>query len=98
MADCACPPAPAVEPPLVRFDPATQTARLRVEKRAKGKVVTLVTNLDPVGNDLVALAATLKERCGTGGTLKDGAIELQGQKLEAVEAALKAIGYKTRRG
>ncbi|MGE3820780.1 MAG: translation initiation factor [Isosphaeraceae bacterium] len=95
-AECECPPAPAPVP--VRLDPATQTARLRVEKRAKGKVVTVVANLDPEGNDLPALAARLKDRCGTGGTLKDGFIELQGNKLDAVEIALRAIGYKTKRG
>lgn len=93
--DCTCPP-PVVDP--VRLDPATQTARLKLEKRPKGKVVTLVFGLDPEGNDLEALAAKLKTRCGTGGTVKEGAIELQGDKLAVAEAALKAVGYKTRRG
>ena len=93
--ECACPPTP-VEP--ARLAPEAQTARLKLEKRPKGKVVTLVAGLDPVGNDLEALAARLKGRCGTGGTVKDGSIELQGDHLAAAEAALKAIGYKTRRG
>jgi translation initiation factor 1 len=92
--ECGCPP-PVVEP--VRLPPETQTARLRLEKRAKGKLVTVVANLDPEGNDLAGLAAQLKSRCGAGGTVKDGLIELQGDHLSAVEAALKALGYKTRR-
>lgn len=92
---CRCPP-PTVEP--VRLPPGSQTARLRVEKRPKGKVVTVVRNLDPAGNDLDALAATLKGRCGTGGTVKDGQIELQGDHLDAAEAALLALGYKAKRG
>ena len=92
--ECACPP-PVVEP--VRIDPAKQTARLRVEKRPKGKVVTVVSGLSPQGNDLDALAATLKAKCGTGGTVKDGAIELQGDHAAKAEAALTAIGYKTKR-
>lgn len=91
-ADCACAPAPA-EP--VRVDPGTQTARLRVEKRPKGKVVTVVAGLDPLGNDLPALASKLKARCGAGGTVKDGRIELQGDRLAAAESALRALGYKT---
>jgi translation initiation factor 1 len=95
-ADCACPPLPAPAP--TRLDPATQTARLRVEKRPKGKVVTVVFNLDPAGNDLDALASTLKTRCGAGGTIKDGQVELQGDKLAAADKALQALGYKTRRG
>jgi translation initiation factor 1 len=93
--ECACPP-PVVEP--VRIDPAKQTARIRVEKRPKGKVVTVVANLDPEGNDLPALAGTLKARCGTGGTVKDGKIELQGDHADVADAALAALGYKTRRG
>ncbi len=95
VSDCDCPP-PVVEP--VRIPPGDQTARLRVEKRPKGKVVTAVGGLDPSGNDLADLAARLKDRCGTGGTVKDGTIELQGDHLAAAEAALKAIGYRTRRG
>lgn len=93
-AECACPP-PVVEP--VRRAPEAQTARLRLEKRAKGKVVTVVGDLDPEGNDLDGLAAQLKTRCGAGGTVKDGLIELQGNHLTAAEKALQAIGYKTRR-
>jgi translation initiation factor 1 len=92
--ECACPPLPPPAP--VRLAPETQTARLKIEKRAKGKVVTVVANLDPQGNDLPALAATLKAKCGAGGTVKDGAIELQGDHLAAAERALQAIGYKTR--
>ncbi len=92
---CACPPL-VVEP--VRLAAETQTARLKREKRPKGKVVTVVGGLDPSGNDLEALAAKLKTRCGSGGTVKDGAIELQGDHLDAAESALKAIGYKVKRG
>lgn len=94
--ECACPPSPPPEP--TRLDPATQTARLRVEKRGKGKVVTVVSNLDPQGNDLPALTTTLKQRCGTGGTVKEGLIELQGDRLEAAGAALRSLGYRTRPG
>jgi len=91
---CTCPP-PVVEP--TRIPPGDQTARLKVEKRPKGKVVTIVSGLDPLGNDLAELAAKLKGRCGAGGTVKEGAIEIQGDHLAAAEAALKGIGYKTSR-
>ncbi len=93
--ECQCPP-PVQEP--VRIPPEKQTARLRLEKRAKGKLVTVVANLDPDGNDLASLAAQLKTKCGAGGTVKDGLIELQGDHLNAAEAALQTIGFKTRRG
>ena len=72
---------------------------LRVEKRPKGKLVTAVRGLDPAGNDLAALAATLKRAIGGGGTVKDdGTIEVQGDHLDRVERLLGSIGYKTRRG
>jgi len=80
--ECSCPP-PVVDP--VRLAPETQIARLRLEKRAKGKVVTVVANLDPDGNDLPALAAQLKAKCGAGGTVKDGLIELQGDHVAVAE-------------
>lgn len=92
-AECACP--LQVEEPA-RLPPGEQTARLRVEKRARGKVVTVVTGLDPLGNDLPSLTSQLKSRCGAGGTVKDGLIELQGDRLAAVAAALRDLGYKTR--
>lgn len=95
-AECTCPPPAPAE--RKRLDPASQTARLRTEKRGKGKVVTVVADLDPEGNDLPELAGRLKERCGTGGTVKDGRIELQGDRVEAADAALRALGYRTRRG
>ncbi len=94
-AECACPP-PTVAP--VFLEPAQQSPRLRLEKRPKGKVVTVVANLDPVGTDFAALAATLKTRCGSGGTVKDARIEIQGDHLATVEAVLLGLGYKTKRG
>lgn len=92
--ECDCPPAPPPAP--VRRAPEGQTARLRVEKRPRGKLVTLVENLDPTGNDLPTLAATLKTRCGVGGTVKDGRIELQGDHLATADEVLRGIGYKTK--
>ena len=68
------------------------------ERRAKGKLVTVIAGLDPDGNDLSALATRLKNACGAGGTVKDGRIELQGDHLQAAERTLQAIGFKTRAG
>lgn len=93
--ECACPPR-AVEPK--RIVPEKQTARLRVEKRPKGKIVTVVLGLDPEGNDLADLAGRIKTRCGTGGTVKGGAIELQGDHSSGAEAMLVSLGYKVKRG
>ncbi|QEH34013.1 translation initiation factor Sui1 [Aquisphaera giovannonii] len=92
--ECRCPP---VVPEPLRIPPEKQTARIGVEKRPKGKVVTVVSGLDPAGNDLEGLTARLKTSCGTGGTLKEGQIELQGDHAKKAEGLLQSIGYKTKR-
>jgi translation initiation factor 1 len=92
--ECTCPP-PAEVP--TRLAPESQTARLRLEKRARGKIVTVVSNLDTTGNDLPDLARQLKSRCGAGGTVQHDLIELQGDHVARAEELLLALGYKTRR-
>jgi translation initiation factor 1 len=47
--------------------------------------------------DLAALAQQLKKLCGSGGTVKDGAIEIQGDHCEKVMTKLTALGYKVKR-
>ncbi|QDU37445.1 translation initiation factor Sui1 [Maioricimonas rarisocia] len=89
--DCTCEP----EPP-VRIPPEKQTARLSVEKRKKGKVVTVIRGLPEEGNDLPELLTKLKTTCGSGGSLKEGVLELQGDQLERVRVALKTIGFKVK--
>jgi len=89
--ECTCPP----EPPL-RIPPAEQTARLSIEKRKKGKRVTVVRGLPAEGNDLPELLKQLKDRCGAGGALKDDELEIQGEQLDRVREALKQIGFKVK--
>jgi len=88
---CICPP----EPPA-RIPPEKQTARLAIEKRKKGKVVTLIQGLPIEGNDLPALLTQLKDACGAGGSLKNEIIEIQGRQLDRVREALQSIGYRTK--
>ena len=89
--DCACPP-----PPRQLTPPAQQTARLAVEKRKRGKLVTVVRGLPAEENDLPALLARLKTACGAGGTLKEDLLEIQGDHQERVRALLIEIGYRVR--
>lgn len=88
--DCACP------APLFKIPPESQTARLAVEKRKKGKVVTVLRGLSTEGNDLPELLRQLKSTCGTGGTLKDDAIELQGDHTKRAGEFLREMGYRVR--
>lgn len=68
--------------------------RLRLETRPGGRVVTVVLGLVGGEADLAAVARTLKSACGTGGTLKDGVVELQGDHRPAAQAALATMGLK----
>ena len=78
--------------------PATQqTAFLQRASRGRGgKVVTLIKNLRLSPDDQKSLAKHLKQTCGTGGTIKDGVIEIQGDHRESLAAALQHLGYKTK--
>ena len=90
-ADCTCPP-----PPAARLAPESQTARLSMEKRRKGKVVTVVQGLPADGNDLPELLRELKSQCGAGGTIDGDCLEIQGEQFERVRAALVAMGYRVK--
>ena len=89
--NCTCPPEP---PP--RIPPQKQTARLGVEKRKRGKYVTVIRDLPPAGNDLPGLLTQIKNTLGAGGTLKEDVIEIQGTHLERVREVLTALGYKVK--
>ena len=91
---CACP--PAAPPPPARIAPEKQTAKVAVEKRKKGKQVTVVRGLSAEGNDLPELLKRLKNHCGAGGTVKEDTLEIQGQHVERIRQALQEIGYRVR--
>ena len=73
---------------------------VRVSRETKGRAgkgVTLVKGL-PLGlAELTALGKQLKAACGSGGTVKDGVIEVQGDHVERVMAALTTHGYVVKR-
>jgi len=62
----------------------------------KGKGVTTISGVPLVDKDLKTLAKKLKQRCGTGGAVKDGIIEIQGDHRDTLKAALEAEGYKVK--
>ena len=88
---CTCPP-----PPKVLTPPDQQTARLAVEKRKKGKVVSVVRGLAADENDLPVWLGQLKAACGAGGTIKDDELEIQGDHLERLRGLLAEIGFRVR--
>ncbi len=69
--------------------------RMRVGK--SGKTVTLITGLKIDQIQAKEILKTLKTQCGTGGTLKDDSIELQGDKVDAVIKFLELLGYRPKK-
>jgi len=69
----------------------------RETKGRKGAGVTLVSGVPLAGPELQALAKMLKQRCGVGGSVKDGVIELQGDQRDKVEQALAPKGWVIKR-
>jgi len=63
----------------------------------KGKGVSLVTGLRMAPAQLEALCKELKQRCGAGGTVKAGTIEIQGDHRDALVAELTARGFTVKR-
>ena len=72
------------------------TGRVKVRREIggrKGKTVTTVANVPLADAGLKELAGKLKKRCGVGGSVKDGVIELQGDHRDVVMDVLRAEGY-----
>jgi translation initiation factor 1 len=88
---CGCPPAAK---PKNLTPPEKQTARLAIEKRKKGKVVTVIRGLSATGNDLASLLGRLKDRCGAGGMLDGDTLEIQGSHIDRLRTLLGEIGYR----
>ena len=84
-----------------REEPAVHAGRvgirIRLDRRASDRVVTVVTGLPGPEAAVAALARELKAACGAGGTVKDGVLELQGDHRERVEAVLAARGLRSKR-
>jgi len=69
----------------------------RETKGRKGKGVTVVTGLSLDDPELAALGKQLKQKCGAGGTVKNGVIEIQGDHRDLVVTLLNAMGYQAKR-
>lgn len=94
--DEVIPPKPAAaSPPAPK---KVHTVKLSRETAGrKGKGVTVVSEL-PLNEDaLKELATQLKNKCGTGGTAKDGRIEIQGDHRDTLARELERLGYKVKR-
>jgi translation initiation factor 1 len=89
--ECVCPKgAPgAARPSAVRVG--------RETKGRAGKGVTVITGLPLSAAETEALAGELKKRCGSGGTVRDGVIEIQGDHRDTIVAALIKLGWPAKK-
>jgi translation initiation factor 1 len=70
---------------------------MRDRKGRGGKTVTVIDGVIGSEAELTTLAQQLKKLCGSGGTVKNGNIEIQGDHCDKVMAKLSALGYKVKR-
>ena len=83
--------------PAKSLPPNQQTAYLHRESKGRGgKGVSLVKNLTLSEKDMKSLAKKLKQSCGSGGTVKNGMIEIQGEHRKKIAEVLERLGYKTK--
>ena len=75
---------------------AQQVLSVRMETRRYGKPVTIVEGLDLPDADSKSIASELKSSMGTGGTVNDGRIELQGDHRDRVPELLRDRGFEVR--
>ena len=88
---CAC----RVSAATVKVDGVVRV--MRQTKGRRGKGVTLITGVPLAGAELVSLGKELKRKCGSGGTVKDGTIEIQGDHRDSLVVELQRRGWVVKR-
>ncbi len=78
--------------------PSRQKVHVRLDRKGRGgKSVTLIEGLQISPKDRESMLKQLKSRLGTGGAIKDTALEIQGDHRDAVMAYLEGLNYKPKR-
>ena len=77
--------------------PNQQSLKVQASRKGrKGKTVTIVSGFQHKPETLTTLAKDLKAQCGSGGTVKDNTLEIQGDHRDKLLAVLKAKGYQVK--
>ncbi|MBW4557985.1 MAG: translation initiation factor [Trichormus sp. ATA11-4-KO1] len=87
----------ATEKPIVELPPQQQNLKVQASRKGrKGKTVTVVSGFQTKPETLADLVKQLKTQCGTGGTVKDNEIEIQGDHKQKILEILTKLGYKAK--
>ncbi|MBD1890299.1 MULTISPECIES: translation initiation factor [unclassified Coleofasciculus] len=87
----------ALERPVPELPPNQQNLKVQASRKGrKGKTVTVISGFQVKPETLEALAKQLKAQCGTGGTVKENAIEIQGDHTQKLVQVLATLGYKAK--
>jgi translation initiation factor 1 len=98
LADCRCRRSKPAQPAAAAAHSSDGIVRIgRETKGRKGKGVTVIRGLPLASDELAALATRLKRRCGSGGTVEAGVIEIQGDHRDLLLEELGKLGYTVRR-
>ena len=80
---------------MERIEPKNVSIKMRLEKNGRGgKTVTVLFNLPNNPTYFSDLTKQLKNHCGSGGTFKDGRIEIQGDQKNKIQNFLQLLGFK----
>jgi len=95
LAECRCKRSKLAQPVVPAGNGIVRVSR--ETKGRKGKGVTVIKGVPLAGDELEALATKLKKRCGCGGTVDAGSIEIQGDHRDLLLEELGKLGYTVRR-
>lgn len=88
-----------IDEPKAKVERPKGDGIVRIQRQTsgrKGKGVCLISGIDLDDAELTKLAAELKKKCGCGGVVKDGIIEIQGDKRDLIKSLLEAKGMKVK--